>query len=354
MLKSGLISSPGRICLFGEHQDYLGLPVIPMAINKRLYLHYEFHKNRSSNIRLASKQLKEYELIHTNVKPKLSNSPFDYQKSVFIYFWNEIKDLILSSIIIDSEIPISAGLSSSAALLTSTVYFISKIILDFDLSLKSIAEIAFKCEHDIMNISCGRMDQYASAIGEIFHMTSREDPKITHLNLSNKLLFIIGNSGIKRKADIPLKTVQYDIFDALRSVNDVKLEDLTIDDIERSRISKKKKKKLIGIIGIKDNTIAAVEELSKRNSDINNIGQLINEQQTYLKENYNVSHPRLDKMCSIALNQGAIGAKLTGAGFGGSMFAIADEEDTAVKVKKSLNEFGLSFITKMDIGLRKH
>ncbi|MFX0086502.1 MAG: galactokinase family protein [Candidatus Hodarchaeota archaeon] len=354
MLKSGLISSPGRICVFGEHQDYLDLPVIPMAINKRLYIHYEFHESHSSDIRLVSKQLKEDELINSDHKPQLSNSPFDYQKSVFIHFWNEIKDLTLSSIRIDSEIPISAGLSSSAALLTSTVYLLSNIILDYDLSLKSIAEIAFKCEHDIMNISCGRMDQYASAIGGIFHMTSRENPKIIDLNLSKKVLFIIGNSGIERKADIPLKTVQYDIFDALRSINNEKLEDLTINDIKRRKISKKKKKKLIGVIGIKDNTTAAVEELSKRNSNINRIGQLINEQQTYLRENYKVSHPKLDEMCTIALNQGAIGAKLTGAGFGGSMFAIADEEEIAVKIKESLNCFGLSFITKIDTGLLQH
>jgi mevalonate kinase len=73
-----------------------------------------------------------------------------------------------------------------------------------------------------------------------------------------------------------------------------------------------------------------------------------------LRENYQVSHPKLDEMCTTALNQGAVGAKLTGAGFGGSMFAMADEEKVAVKVKESLDKYGLSFITKIDTGVKKH
>ena len=59
-------------------------------------------------------------------------------------------------------------------------------------------------------------------------------------------------------------------------------------------------------------------------------------------------------MCKKAIDQGAIGAKLTGAGFGGSMFAITDEENVAVKVKESLNKFGLSYITKIDKGVTEH
>jgi galactokinase len=213
-----------------------------MAINKRLHLHYQQYESQSSDIRLTSKQLEQDEFFNLKSKPQLVNSPYDYQKSVLIYFWNEIIDFNLKSIFIDSEIPIRSGLSSSAALLTSTVYLIANIVLKYNLSPKNIAEIAFKCEHDIMNVSCGRMDQYACSIGGIFHMTSRENPEIKNLKLSKKIFFIIGNSGVERKADIPLKSVQYDIFNALRSLNDVKLDKLTKNDIKRRHISNKQKR----------------------------------------------------------------------------------------------------------------
>lgn len=352
MLKSGSISSPGRICLFGEHQDYLGLPVIPMAINKRLQLNYQLNECSSADIILSSKQIEQVDSLIISESPQLTGSPYDYLKAVFLYFWGDYKENILSKITINSEIPIQSGLSSSAALLTSTVLLLSNVLMEGGKELVDIAEIAYYCEHDILNISCGRMDQYASSIGGIFHMTSQDNPEIKFLSLPKNIFFIIGNSGIKRKADIPLKNVQNDTFRALRSIKSIELPKLTNSEVNHSQLSKLQKKRLLGVIGIRDNTIKAFNELKKQNIDINCIGNLINEQQTFLRENYQVSHPKLDKMCNMALNQGALGAKLTGAGFGGSMFAIADEEDIAKKIRKSLDNYGLSFISRIDSGVR--
>jgi galactokinase len=352
MLKSGSISSPGRICLFGEHQDYLGLPVIPMAINKRLYLNYQLNECRSSEIIISSKQLEQVDSIITSEIPQLTGSPYDYLKSVFLYFWKDYQDILLSKITINSEIPIQSGLSSSAALLVPTVLLISNVLMGGRKKKVEIAEIAYYCEHDILNVSCGRMDQYASSIGGIFHMTSQDSPEIKFLSLPKKAFFIVGNSEIKRKADIPLKNVQNDIFRALRSIKNVELTKLTNSEVNHSQLSELQKKRLTGVIGVRNNTIKAFNELKKKNIDLNNIGKLINEQQTFLRENYKVSHPKLDKMCNLALNQGALGAKLTGAGFGGSMFAIADEEDIAIKIRNSLNDYGLSFISQIDSGVK--
>ncbi len=352
MLKSGSISSPGRICLFGEHQDYLGLPVIPMAINKRLYLNYQLNECYSSEIIISSKQIEQVDSLITSEIPQLTGSPYDYLKSVFLYFWKDYKEIFLSKITINSEIPIQSGLSSSAALLVSAVLLISNSQMGGSKKREEIAEIAYYCEHDILNVSCGRMDQYASSIGGIFHMTSQDNPEIKFLSLPNKALFIVGNSEIKRKADIPLKNVQNEIFRALRSIKNVELTKLTNSEVNHSQLSKLQKERLTGVIGVRDNTIKAFNELKKKNIDLTKIGNLINEQQTFLRENYEVSHPKLDNMCNKALDQGALGAKLTGAGFGGSMFAIADEEEIAIKIRKSLNKYGLSFISQIDSGVR--
>ena len=197
MNQKGSISSPGRICLFGEHQDYLGLPVIPMAINKRLKLNYQLESN-PSHLSLSSFQVNQIEKRSYAQKPTLSGSTFDYLFAVFHYFWDQMDQKPISKLIIDSKIPIRAGLSSSAALLVATTFLLDKI-QNLKYPLEQLAEIAFYCEHDILGISCGRMDQYASSLGGIFYMTSSEKPTIKPLNLNHEATFVMGNSILKER-----------------------------------------------------------------------------------------------------------------------------------------------------------
>ncbi|UCG89668.1 MAG: hypothetical protein JSU57_04115 [Candidatus Heimdallarchaeota archaeon] len=353
MQRKGFISSPGRICLFGEHQDYLGLPIIPMAINKRLKLHYQLSK-RPTNVKFHSNQIKHSEELVLTQSPQITGSPYDYLKAAFLYFWEELNLFLPSRLLIDSNIPIRAGMSSSAALLTTIVFLISNIILKYNSNAEAIAEIAYFCEHDILGISCGRMDQYACSLGGIFHMTAQEKPHITFLHTLRKAYFIIGNSGIERNADIPLKKVQQDIFKALKNSNNPKLDELTEVDIKSAKLPRLQQKRLLGIIGIRDNTQAAFEGLRRTNVDLNYIGRLLTNQQFHLRENYQVSHPKLDAMCKTAADNGALGTKLTGAGFGGCMFALAAEKENAIRIREALQTYGESFITQIDTGVSEH
>ena len=353
MQKKGFISSPGRVCLFGEHQDYLGLPVVPMAINKRLTLHYELQE-RPRCVQMQSNQMEHSEELLYTHPPQLTSSSYDYQKAVFLYFWQELNRILPSSISINSDIPIRSGLSSSAALLTAMVFLISNVLLERNFNAETIAEIAYLCEHDILNISCGRMDQYTCSLGRIFHMSSQGKPDITPLCNLKEAYFIIGNSGVERKADIPLKNVQQDIFKALNNLRKPNLNELTDEEINSSKLSQLQRKRLLGVIGVRDNTQIAFEELKKATIDLDYIGQLLTEQQTFLRENYQVSHPKLDVMCESALKNGALGSKLTGAGFGGCMFAFTADNKKAVKIREVLQTHGDSFITRIDSGVSKH
>lgn len=351
MNQKGSISSPGRICLFGEHQDYLGLPVIPMAINKRLKLNYQLEKN-PSHVSLGSFQVDQVENRSYTQKPSLSGSIFDYVLAVYNYFWDQMNLQPISKLIIDSKIPIRAGLSSSAALLVATTFLFNKI-QNFNYTLEQLAEIAFYCEHDILGISCGRMDQYASSLGRIFYMTSSEKPVIIPLNLNREAIFVIGNSNIERKADLPLKTVQESIFRGLQILQNPNIKELNSRKIEKANLTKDQKNKLKGVIGIRINTKEALDELNKKKQDLEYIGTLLSTQQRYLKKNYGVSHPKLDKMCEISEENGALGAKLTGAGFGGCMFALCADNKIALRIRDELHNIGTAFITKMDSGVRE-
>ena len=351
MNEKGSISSPGRICLFGEHQDYLGLPVIPMAINKRLKLNYQLKKN-PSHVSFSSQQLHHVENMSYDQKPVLGGSNFDYLLAVYTYFWNQMERKPISELIIDSEIPIRGGLSSSAALLVATT-FLFNTILNLKHTPEELAEIAYFCEHEILGVSCGRMDQYSSSLGGIFYMTSDTNPTIVPLKFTSEAFFVIGNSNIERKADLPLKTVQKSIFQGLRILKNHNLTDLNSRDINAGNLAKHQKNKLKGIIGVRNNTQKALDELKKNKQDLEYIGSLLSEQQNFLKNNYGVSHLKLDKMCEISKKNGALGAKLTGAGFGGCMFALCADKDIALRIRDELQTFGTAFITKIDSGVRR-
>ncbi|WP_455463085.1 GHMP family kinase ATP-binding protein [Candidatus Hodarchaeum mangrovi] len=347
------ISSPGRICLFGEHQDYIGLPVIPLAINMRLKLSGSFKSNENKILNISSNQIAFMELLNRNSMMKLTGSPYDYIKAVLLFFKEKLTELLPSHINIDSDIPISSGLSSSAALLVSTVYLVGNIISKCNLTNLEIAETAYNCEHDILGISCGRMDQYASAIGGAFHMTSESNPKIIKLNFPKEVYFVIGNSGINRQADIPLKMTQKLVFRGLKQFKNVNPINLQFDDLRKVQLPNKIEKVLKGVIKVKENTINALEELTTTNTDLEKIGLLINEQHKFLSEYYKVSHPKIDKMCNASISVGALGAKMTGAGFGGSMFALTDSKDKAINIQEKLSQFGNTFIVKQDMGVRE-
>ena len=347
------ISSPGRICLFGEHQDYIGLPVIPLAINLRLKLYGFFKSTENKNLNISSNQLTHIEKMNRNTMIKLTGSPYDYIKAVFSFFKKKMKEPLPFHINIDSDIPIGSGLSSSAALLVATVYLVGNIISECNLTDLEIGETAYFCEHDILGISCGRMDQYASAIGGIFHMTSEFHPRIKKINFPKDSFFVIGNSGINRKADIPLKKTQELIANGLKHFNNTKPMDLLLDDLKKIQLPKRNERVLKGVIKVKENTVNALREFNSSNINLERIGQLINEQHEFLSEFYKVSHPKIDKMCKSAISIGALGAKMTGAGFGGSMFALTDSKEKAIEIQEKLLRFGNAIIVKQDTGVRE-
>jgi len=351
MTKHHIISSPGRICLFGEHQDYLGLPVIPMAINKRLRLFVTLTSKSTDMTRINSRQLKLTEEFNWESLISISNSPFRYIQAVFSYFQEYFSNNSIQEIIIDSEIPIGSGLSSSAALLVASVYLIANKSLKLNLSTKEIAEIAYQCEHRILGISCGRMDQYASAIGGIFHMSSGEKTLIAKLNLSKDAIFVIGDSEVQRLADKPLKSVQKLIFDGINKLNDSTLETISLTELNKMNLKGNYKKVLEGVIQVRENTKQALKALEKSKTDLEYVGKLLSKQHKFLSENYQVSHPKVDKMCEIALNNGALGAKMTGAGFGGSMFALTDNIKIATRIKERLELYGKASIVKIATGV---
>ena len=324
------ISTPGRICLFGEHQDYLGLPVIAMSISLRAKI---IGEKRSDNQAIIHKpDLGETETF--SLDDLSYTKPRDYFKSGIIVCKNA--GLAFSTGFeceVTSKIPIRAGTSSSSAISVSWIHFLSQnsdVRPNWD--QKKIGELAYKTEVEEFNEPGGMMDQYSTAMGYLIYIESEPDITIRSLN-PNLGAFVLGDSceskdtmGIlsqcrdsrlaliqKLKINNPNSTVH-----SLDESAD--LSDLNTDEIELYK----------GTMKNRDLLKIALPEFEKDEPNDKLIGQLLSDHHHVLRDVLQVSTPKIEAMMGAALNAGALSGKINGSGGGGCMFAYAPENPEQV------------------------
>ena len=325
------VEAPGRICLFGDHQDYLGLPIIACAINRFVEIHGM--ANDSEEILIEMPDMKTSMSFHIN-------DPFDHLENgdhiASVVRVVRRYGCILDkgyTITIKGDVPINAGLSSSSAVVVAWVSFLlktfgcSSVITD-----ELIAEIAYQSEVIEHNAPGGKMDQYSIALGGIIFLQTNHNNGITRIDSLLKGL-IVGESGIpkntmgllgdlKRKALASIKTVQeYD--------SNFNLYSAGLKDVDNYSNILSEELQPFFYASIKNHMITQ-EALIALNEEILNyerIGALMNEHHSVLKNILKLTTPKIDKMIAAALSAGAYGAKIVGSGGGGSICAIAPEEN---------------------------
>ena len=164
------ISTPGRICLFGEHQDYLGLPVIAMAISLRTKI--EGLKRNDKKVIIHKPDLNDIEQF--TLDDLSYYKPRDYFKSgIKVCMDIGLKFSHGIECVIKSDIPISAGVSSSSAMVVSWIHLLSHMAdKPIHLDREKIGKLAYISEVKKFNEPGGMMDQYSTAIGNIIYLNS--------------------------------------------------------------------------------------------------------------------------------------------------------------------------------------
>lgn len=270
-------SAPGKVYLFGEHAVVYGEPAIACAIDKRIFT--SIRLKEGSNIRVTS----------MNKRLNCNNQEFRYVCAAA----KKIKDLCETDfgaeISIESQLPPSQGLGSSAAVTVSTLMALSES-LGMGLKDYEIAKIGHEVERYVQG-TASPADTLVTSIGGVVLITGTETLKINFLSVP----IIIGATGVTRS---------------------------TSDIIKMVATLKNRYPKLMGSI------ISTIGEITRQGKskliegDITSIGELMNINQGLL-ESLRVSSLELNKLIYGARKAGAFGAKLTGAGGGGCMFAIA-------------------------------
>ena len=345
------ISTPGRICLFGEHQDYLGLPVIAMAISLRVIL--EGKKRQDRKVIIHKPDLGETETF--SLDDLSYTKPRDYFKSGIIVCKNA--GLTFSTGFeceVTSKIPIRAGTSSSSAISVSWIHFLSQIAdVRPNWDQQKIGELAYKTEVEEFNEPGGMMDQYSTAMGFLIYIQS--EPGITIESINPNLgTFVLGDScepkdtmGILSRC----RNSRLEIIQKLKMKNQTSTihtldEGADISDLNASEIELYK-----GTLKNRDLLKRALSELENEEPNHESIGQLLSDHHQVLRDVLKVSTPKIEAMMDAASNVGALGGKINGSGGGGCMFAYApnNPEQVAEAIEKA---GGKAYIIQHDEGTR--
>ncbi|MEZ4857204.1 MAG: galactokinase family protein [Flavobacteriaceae bacterium] len=336
------IQTPARICLFGDHQDYLGLPIIACAITK--YMTFDGIKNSKPYFEIVMPNIQEVKVIPLENTFETAPTSHDFLLAglrVAKRYGGIPSEGY--SVTITSDIPINAGVSSSSAVTVGWIHFLLKAFgCNQEITSEFIAKLAYEAEVLEHHSPGGKMDQYTIALGNTLYLETGANTHFQNLGSALNGL-ILAESGISKETLGMLKNTRELAEKAIRQVKEFDSK----FDIETATISAISK-----YVSVLDNTLfpyfeAAIEnhqitrqalsELQQANLHLKVLGELMTKHHTILKEKLHVSHPKIDGMLEATLNAGAYGGKIVGSGGGGCAVVLASDKNTEAVLKALKN-----------------
>jgi galactokinase len=320
------VSVPGRVCLFGEHQDFLGLAVIAVAIDRRIEIEA---RPRSDNVyRVHMPDLPD-ELVLTPSEEIAYDRPREYLKSGI----NVLKREGLAfeqgwDFTIHSAIPINAGCSSSSAM---TVGWIAvNLHIHGDPRAQEpleIARLAHRAEVVEFGEPGGMMDHYTCSLGGLLYIDCADPIAVTPLGADLPGL-VLGHSGGKKDTTAILAQSRRDVEQGIAAIRtrmpgfDLKSTplDTALDHLDA--LLANQREKLRANLVNRDICQDAFALLRSR-PDPRRVGELLTLHHEMLRDKLSISTERIEAMIGAAMAAGALGCKLNGSGGGGTMIALA-------------------------------
>ena len=345
------VKAPGRINLIGEHTDYNEGFVMPAAIQKAATVYIE--KREDSTIHLFAEDLKESYTLNLDTVTKSSKDWANYIIGVIAQFQKVVRIPKGFTLRLKSDVPIGAGLSSSAAIECAVAFAINELF-SLGLDRMQLTKMAQKAEHEYAGVLCGIMDQFASMFGKKDQVILL-DCKTMHyqyypLKLSNYDIVLL-DTQIKhalasseyntRRAEceqgISLIQQRYPSTKSLREVS----MDMLNECVDSSQMTKVYNRCKYVIEEI-ERTQAAAKDLQE--GQLAAFGQKMFATHDGLSLLYEVSCPELDFLVKeLKDNPNIIGARMMGGGFGGCTINLIKKEATASVVQKLVASYHKTF-----------
>ncbi|MGD0129697.1 MAG: galactokinase [Terriglobia bacterium] len=328
-----VVRAPGRVNLIGEHTDYNDGFVLPAAIDRSI--DFAGRKRADRTVRLHSLDFDgSVEFSLDDIQKDGANRWSNYVRGVSKYLEEDGHRLAGADIVFGGNVPREAGLSSSAAVEVGTAAFWKKL-LGLELDPVYLVKLSRKAENQFVGVPCGIMDQFISGLGRANHALFLDcrDLQYRHVPLRDDVKIVVCNSGVKRalaqsEYEVRLKQCREAVERiastgrAVASLRDVKPADL---EAARAVLSDVLFRRARHVVTENQRVLEAIKVLESGN--LERFGELMNASHVSLRDDYEVSSKELDVLVEVAWKQpGVLGARMTGAGFGGCTVNLVRQE----------------------------
>jgi len=327
-------AAPGRLCLFGEHQDFLGLPVIAIAMTRDIT--FTGTRRNDGRFRLDLPDINGADEFDAREEIPY-RSRRDYLRSAA----NVLRRAGLEmrqgyDITVQGTIPINAGCGSSSSMLIAWIGFLAASQdPSFPCDPETVARYAHRAEVLEFEEPGGMMDHYTAAVGGLLHIKTEGEIECTPLPAKLNG-FVLGDSLTPKDTTSTLARSRQAMAEAVavarREVPDFDIHRTSLEDTRAmfDKLEPRGREMLEGNLVNRDLCRAGLEALRQEQPDPPEVGRLLFAHHEQLSRNIQVSTPKIDQMVEAARDAGALGAKINGSGGGGCMFAYAPGHEEAV------------------------
>ena len=341
--ESAVYASPGRINLIGEHTDYNGGFVFPGAVDCGIVA--AIRSNGTDRVRAYSIDLGESSEFGLEEK----DAPAEGWAKYIFGVCREMAKLGVEvrgfDCAFSGDVPLGAGMSSSAALESTFAYALNDMFADNRIDKFSLAKVGQMTEHHYVGVNCGIMDQFASVFGKkgnLMRLDCRSmefeyfpfDPK------GYRLLLV--NSVVKHElVDSPYNKRRESCERVAKTLGIETLRDADFADLEavKEKISEEDYKRARYVIGEKQRVLDVCEALEK--GDYETVGARMYQTHWGMSRDYEVSCEELDFLVELAERCGVTGSRIMGGGFGGCTINLVKDElydNFVATAKREFNE----------------
>lgn len=362
-------SSPGRVNLIGEHTDYNEGFVLPGAVDKKMYVALALNNTDSVNLH-AKEYGTDYSFSLVNIQPDGKKEWYAYLTGVIYHLQKRGCKVKGVNVLIDGDVPVGAGMSSSAALCSAFGFALNELF-GFGLSRMDLAYIGQKTEHVFLGAMVGIMDEFASLHGKAGHVIKLDcrsmeyeyipfnfpDHRIVMVNSMVKHMLGDSEYNVRREqCEEGVSIIKRNTGREIHSLRDISLEEL---EANKESLPEVIYRRCLYVITESQRLLKGCDLLKAGN--LQAFGELMYETHEGLSKQYEVSCEELDFLAENAHGfDGVTGTRMMGGGFGGCTINLvrAEKVDPFTEFikqayQKKFDKEPEVYITQIEDGTRK-
>jgi galactokinase len=307
--------APGRVNLIGEHTDYNGGFVLPVGIDRTVGVAAVVGEDK--RVRVSSAEFDARDEWSADAPRRTGRREWrDYVRGIAWALLDAGYDLPGADIAIAGDVPLGAGLSSSAALEVAVAGALCRVS-GIEIEAERMALLCRKAETQFVGVQCGIMDQLAAACSRAGHamLIDCRLLEMEHVPLPKDVAIVVVDSKVRRAlGDTAYNERREECAAAARALGVEALRD--VEEANVGRLQEPLRRRARHVVSENRRVMEAVEAL--RAGNVSRFGELMYESHASLSDDFEVSTSELDLLVELASRtEGVIGARLTGAGFGG-------------------------------------